>query len=130
MTEARHLAPSTKRLSAGRLPNGCVLEDGANAPERASRGYMRATRISAIATVAPQGDAVTDYDKAQVKLYMRLLDAEASGANLSEIAQVLFGIDEPDRARDAVESHLARARWMTEVGYRLLLSERKSDDSK
>ena len=32
----------------------------------------------------------------------------------------ILGIDpaaEPDRARHAVESHLARARWMTEVGY-------------
>ena len=94
---------------------------------------MTATRTSAIAATAPQGDALTDYDKAQVKLYMRLLDAEASGASLSEIARGLFGIDadaEPDRARDAVESHLARARWMTEVGYRLLLSERKTGDNK
>ena len=94
---------------------------------------MTATRTSEIASVGPQGDALTDYDKAQIKLYMRLLDAEASGATLSEIAQVLFGIDadtEPDRASDAVESHLARARWMTEVGYRLLLSERKTGDNK
>lgn len=89
---------------------------------------MTATRTPAIAAIAPQGEVLTNYDRAHVKLYMRLLDAEASGAALPEIAQVLFDIDagaEPDRARDAVESHLARARWMTEVGYRLLLEERR-----
>lgn len=88
---------------------------------------MWETRTTEIAAVAPQGDALTEYDRAQVKLYMRLLDAEASGASLTEMAQVLFGIDaeaEPGRARDAVETHLARAHWMTEVGYRHLLAER------
>ena len=39
----------------------------------------------------------------------------------------ILGIDpakEPERARKAVESHLARARWMTEVGYRELAADR------
>ena len=31
---------------------------------------------------------------------------------------------EPERARKALESHLARARWMTEVGYRHLAAGR------
>jgi len=88
---------------------------------------MSATRTTAIADAAPQGDALTDYDRAHVKLYMRLIDAEDSGATLAEMARVLFAIEadaEPERARLAVKSHLARARWMTEVGYRLLLQER------
>ncbi len=89
---------------------------------------MSATNTTGIAATAPQGEALTDYDRANVKLYMRLLDAETSGATMAEMAQVLFGIHaeaEPDRARDVVETHLARARWMTEIGYRLLLAERE-----
>jgi hypothetical protein len=41
-----------------------------------------------------------------------------------EVAQVVLQIDpdhEPDRVRQAFESHLARARWMTKDGYRHLL---------
>ena len=37
-----------------------------------------------------------------------------------DIAKNILGIDsanEPDRARKALDSHFARARWMTEVGY-------------
>lgn len=73
----------------------------------------------------PQSEAVTDYDRAQLKLYARILDAEADGAALSEIVELLFGIDagsDPDRARRVHESHLSRAHWMTENGYRALLS--------
>lgn len=88
---------------------------------------MSAIRTIPIAAVVPWDEALTEYDRAHMKLYLRLIDAEDSGATLAEMAQVLFEIDaeaEPERARLAVESHLARARWMTEVGYRLLLLER------
>jgi hypothetical protein len=40
---------------------------------------------------------------------------------------VIFGIDpepEPERAKIIHESHLARARWMSAVGYRQLLGTR------
>ena len=43
------------------------------------------------------------------------------------MARRILGIDpdnEPERARKAVDSHLARARWMTEVGYRHLAAGR------
>ncbi len=43
------------------------------------------------------------------------------------MVRLILGIDpdsEPERARKAVESHLARARWMTEVGYRHLAASR------
>jgi DNA-binding PucR family transcriptional regulator len=88
---------------------------------------MSASRTIPTAAVVPWDDALTDYDRAHFVLYMRLIDAKDSGATLAEMAHVLFEIDaeaEPERARLAVESHLARARWMTEVGYRLLLQER------
>lgn len=72
---------------------------------------------------APTGDQLTEYDRAHVKLYCRLLDAEADGADWEDAVEVLFGIDprtEPERARRIHSSHLARARWMTERGYKIL----------
>jgi hypothetical protein len=74
--------------------------------------------------VAPSGTDLTDYDRAHIRLYMRLLDAAADGADWREAVVVLFAIDpvrEPDRARKVHDSHLARARWMTETGYKHLL---------
>ncbi|HHX91732.1 MAG TPA: DUF2285 domain-containing protein, partial [Paracoccus sp.] len=44
---------------------------------------------------------------------------------------VLFGIDpvqEPERARQVHDSHLARARWMTQSGYRQLLQRPANRD--
>lgn len=75
---------------------------------------------------APTGDELTDYDRSHVKLYMRLFDADADGADWREVVKVLFGIDpavEPQRARRVHDSHLARARWMTRTGYRYLLGQ-------
>ena len=76
---------------------------------------------------APSGDALTDYDRAHVKLYVRLLDAVADGADWREAVEVLFGVNpasEPARARKIYDTHLARARWMTEHGYKILRRER------
>lgn len=72
---------------------------------------------------APNSLALTEYDRQHIKLYARLLDAEADGADWQEAVQVLFGISpitEPERARRVHDSHLARAHWMTEHGYRQL----------
>lgn len=76
--------------------------------------------------MAPDSADLTDYDRAHIKLYMRLLDAAADGADWREAVEVLFGIDpirEPERARKVHDSHLARARWMTHTGYRHLLRD-------
>jgi len=72
----------------------------------------------------PWSDALTPYDDAHLVLYVRLLDACAAGASDNEMVRVLFGIDpgkEPDRARRTLQSHLRRARWMTEHGYKRFL---------
>jgi len=72
----------------------------------------------------PQSNVITEYDDAHKKEYMRLLDATADGADWREAVSVIFGIDagaEPERARRIHDSHLARARWMTEHGYRQLI---------
>ena len=74
--------------------------------------------------VAPTAARLTSYDERHAITYLRLLDAEADGADWREVARIVLHIDperEPDRARRAWESHLARARWMTEKGYRHLL---------
>lgn len=74
--------------------------------------------------IAPVSDELTEYDRVHIKLYMRLLDAADDGAEWTEAVNVLFGIDpdqEPERARQIHDSHLARARWMTQSGYRQLL---------
>lgn len=72
---------------------------------------------------APTGDLLTEYDRQHVKLYVRLLDAKADGASWEEAVEVLFGIDpdaDPQRARNIYDSHLARAHWMSEHGYKIL----------
>ncbi len=77
-----------------------------------------------VADLAPDTPSLTPYDEQHVVTYMRLLDAEADDANWREVALLVLHIDparEPDRARRAFESHLARAKWMTSHGYRHLL---------
>ncbi|WP_425475268.1 DNA -binding domain-containing protein [Sphingomonas silueang] len=72
----------------------------------------------------PDSAKVTAYDESHARDYLRLLDADAEGANWRDVAATIFGIDaaiEPERAKVMHASHLARARWMTEVGYAHLL---------
>lgn len=74
----------------------------------------------------PDSAVLTDYDRSHMKVYMRVLDAATDGADWREAVSVIFGIDpkaEPERAQRVHDTHLARARWMTEHGYRLLLRE-------
>ncbi|WP_422035545.1 DNA -binding domain-containing protein [Reyranella sp.] len=72
----------------------------------------------------PESDQVTAYDERHFVTYLRLLDAAAESADWREAVQIVFGLDptqEPERARFVHDSHLARARWMTEKGFRHLL---------
>ena len=74
--------------------------------------------------LAPTAAILTGYDERHAVTYLRLLDADAEGADWREVAKLVLHIDpacEPERARRSWESHLARARWMTEKGYRHLL---------
>jgi hypothetical protein len=77
-----------------------------------------------VADSAPEDAVLTDYDRQHFATYLRLLDAESEGADWAEVARIVLNIDpqeDPTRARRAWESHLARAKWMTEHGYRHLL---------
>ena len=77
-----------------------------------------------VADLAPSGAALTDYDELHLVTYLRLLDADEEGADWRDASRIVLHID-PDRdaarARRAFASHLARAKWMTEHGYRHLL---------
>lgn len=77
-----------------------------------------------VADQAPAAPDLTAYDRDHIAVYMRLLDAAKDGASWEEAAGIVLGIDpgrEPERARRAYDSHLDRARWMIDQGYRDLL---------
>jgi len=77
-----------------------------------------------VADLAPTDLALTAYDEEHIITYLRLLDADAEQADWREVTRLVLHIDpetEPMRARYAFDSHLARAKWMTEHGYRHLL---------
>jgi hypothetical protein len=74
-----------------------------------------------VADTAPTDSTLTPYDHGHLITYQRLLDADAEGADWREVTEIVLHIDpkrEPQRARRAYDSHLARARWMTEHGHR------------
>jgi hypothetical protein len=72
---------------------------------------------------APAGPSLTEYETRHFVTYLRMLDADREGADWREVSKIVLHID-PDadasRARGAYESHMSRARWMTEQGYRRL----------
>ncbi|WP_445222675.1 DNA -binding domain-containing protein (plasmid) [Bradyrhizobium sp. Pa8] len=77
-----------------------------------------------VADEAPTASVLTGYDEEHLVTYLRLLDAEADGADWKEVTRIVLHLDpaqEPDRARRAWKSHLARAHRMTEHGHRHLL---------
>ncbi|KXF79411.1 hypothetical protein ATN84_06835 [Paramesorhizobium deserti] len=77
-----------------------------------------------VADSAPDSPILTGYDEAHLVTYLRLLDAADDNAEWQEVARIVLHIDpkaEPERARRAWESHLARARWIASSGYKHLL---------
>lgn len=75
----------------------------------------------------PLTERVNAYDEAHLATYLRLLDAAEEGADWREVVKIVFDLDvatDPERAKRIHDSHLARARWMTENGYRHLLEPR------
>lgn len=78
-----------------------------------------------VADSAPEEPTLTSYDEQHAVTYARLLDAEADNADWREVARIVLHIDpvsEPERARNAYDSHLARAKWVARHGYRHLLN--------
>lgn len=71
----------------------------------------------------PTGPELTDYDRAHMQAYLRLLDAAASGVPWTVAVRDILHVDpsiDPAAAKVTFDTHLARAEWMTRVGYRLL----------
>lgn len=88
-------------------------------------------RPLALQTEPPSSQQLTPYDAAHATVYLRLLDAAREGADWREVVRVLFDRDpdaDPETCRRMHDSHLARARWMTEQGYKQLLQPDRSTD--
>ncbi|MBV1829078.1 DUF2285 domain-containing protein [Komagataeibacter sp. AV436] len=74
---------------------------------------------------APDCPLLTAYDHLHHGIYLRILDAEEAGADWCEVARIVLGRDpvaDRDGARRCWDSHMARARWMRDTGYRQLLT--------
>ena len=74
---------------------------------------------------APDCPTLTAYDHLHHITYLRQLDAEADGADWREVARIVLGRDpacDGAAARRCWDSHMARARWMRDTGYRQLLT--------
>ena len=72
-----------------------------------------------VADTAPSSATLTAYDEEHIVTYLRMLDADAEGADWRDVARIVLHLDpdrEPDRARKAFESHLARAKWISGRG--------------
>ena len=73
---------------------------------------------------APTGDAITAYDERHFVTYLRLLDANAEGADWQEVARIVLHRDpvaEEQRTHHCWQSHLDRAQWLSREGYRRIL---------
>ena len=71
--------------------------------------------------VAPTGDVITEYDRAHFQDYIRLLDAHSAGMNSDEMCRSILDIDpaeDLDGAQKVLNSHLERAFWMSNIGFR------------
>jgi hypothetical protein len=76
-----------------------------------------------VADMAPEAAIITKYDQQHFITYLRLLDAEAASAAWEEVARIVLHLD-PDRDSERAylswQSHLSRAHWLTQNGYRQL----------
>ena len=74
----------------------------------------------------PWSDAITDYDRAFLAIFVRLLDAMAAKADPYEVARAVLNLDpdkEPERAKRVLDAHFSRAIWLRDFGFRHLLAE-------
>src|SRR6266851_5133720 len=67
-----------------------------------------------VSDTAPDEPFLTGYDMAHLVTYLRLLDADAEGADWREVAAIVLELDvakDPKRARRSWASHLGRFLW-------------------
>ncbi len=85
---------------------------------------VRPTMDAEVDDEAPAVATITQYDERHLITYLRLLDAAAQNIHWRQAALDILRRDpsrHSDRARRCWESHIARARWMSEHGYCQLL---------
>ncbi|MDZ4842121.1 MAG: DUF2285 domain-containing protein [Hyphomicrobium aestuarii] len=71
----------------------------------------------------PDAAMLTDVDRLYATLYLRLLDADAAGVDWKTASREILNLDltdNEDHAKRVFDRFLARAKWMTQVGYALL----------
>lgn len=75
--------------------------------------------------LAPSGHVITAYDEQHFVTYLRLLDAQAEGADWKEVARIVLHRDPADEmlTRRCWQSHLERAQWLSREGYRQILEQ-------
>ncbi len=70
---------------------------------------------------APKVRRITSYDEAHFVTYLRLLDAQAHSAAESAMIAIIRDVAPTmtrDDARLSLQSHLTRALWLSDAGYR------------
>jgi hypothetical protein len=73
--------------------------------------------VNRLLSVAPDGNAVTEYDRVQLSLYAALLDAKDVGISWRQVVRDLMKLDPDGAGAEACwRSHLERARWITGSG--------------
>jgi hypothetical protein len=71
-----------------------------------------------VTDAAPTTNVLTGYDEQHLITYLRLLDADAEGADWREVARIVLHLDpshDTERAKAIWASHLARAEAATRV---------------
>ena len=66
-------------------------------------------------------DEITPYDESHFTLYVQLLDGHAAGLSDDDLCRTVLNLEADENAKRILASHLARARWMTEHGFRHLI---------
>lgn len=87
---------------------------------------MSKKKMTPLADEVPWSPKLTEYDETHFLVYLRLLDARSKGASDEDMVKIIVETDPsktPEKASQSMKSHLERARWMTEEGYRGLFDE-------
>src|SRR3546814_5107254 len=77
---------------------------------------------------APESVKITAYDESHARDYLRLLDADAEGADWRDVAATIFGIDaaiEPERARS--EEHTSELQSLMRISYAVFCLKKKQN---
>jgi hypothetical protein len=81
---------------------------------------------SSIADPLPWSERITPYDEEHFVTYLRLLDAEAAGLPDHDMCRIILALDPvryPEKASRVLSDHMHRAKWMTKIGYKVLLQQ-------